>query len=62
MFAYIIALLQNVKADRKGVTALEYGILAALIAVAIIAAATTLGTQLALTFTTIAGHFGATPN
>jgi pilus assembly protein Flp/PilA len=39
--------------DRRAVTALEYGILAALIAVVIIGAVTTLGTTLATTFTTI---------
>ncbi len=39
--------------DRRAVTALEYGILAALIAVVIIAAVTTLGTTLSTTFTTI---------
>jgi pilus assembly protein Flp/PilA len=58
MFAYSFALVELVKAelalvkgDRKGVTALEYGLLAGLIAVAIIASVTLLGT-------TIAGLFG----
>ena len=36
--------------DEEGVTALEYGLLAALIAVAIIVAAGTLGTKTAGTF------------
>jgi pilus assembly protein Flp/PilA len=52
--------LMTMKRDKRGVTALEYGLIAALIAVAIITAVTTLGTNLALTFSTIAGHFGAT--
>lgn len=36
--------------DEEGVTAIEYGLLAALIAVMIIAGATVIGTQLDLTF------------
>jgi pilus assembly protein Flp/PilA len=36
--------------DESGATAIEYGLIAALIAVAIITAATTLGTQIAKTF------------
>lgn len=40
--------------DKRGVTALEYGLIAALIAVVIITAVTSLGTNLASTFTTIA--------
>jgi pilus assembly protein Flp/PilA len=48
------------KRDGRGVTALEYGLIAALIAVVIITAVSTLGTNLSTTFTTIAGHFGAT--
>jgi pilus assembly protein Flp/PilA len=40
--------------DQSGVTAIEYGLIAALVAVAIIAAVTTVGTNLATTFTNIA--------
>ena len=36
--------------DESGVTAIEYGLIAALIGVAIIIGATTIGTQLDLTF------------
>ena len=39
--------------DEAGATAIEYGLIAALIAVAIIAAATTVGTNLNTTFTTV---------
>lgn len=39
--------------DEEGVTAIEYGLIAALIAVVIIAAVTIVGTQLRTTFTTI---------
>jgi pilus assembly protein Flp/PilA len=41
--------------DESGATAIEYGLIAALIAVAIIGAATTVGTNLGNTFTTIGG-------
>jgi pilus assembly protein Flp/PilA len=41
--------------DESGATAIEYGLIAALIAVAIIGAATTVGTNLSTTFTTIGG-------
>ena len=39
--------------DESGATAIEYGLIAALISVAIIAAATTLGTSIAGTFDAI---------
>ncbi|MGN6683613.1 MAG: Flp family type IVb pilin [Devosia sp.] len=42
--------------DESGATAIEYGLIAALIAVGIIAAATTLGGSLSSLFTNIAGH------
>ncbi len=44
----------SLRTDRKGVTALEYGLIAALIAVVIITAVTTVGTNLTATFNTIA--------
>ncbi|KAA1185535.1 Flp family type IVb pilin [Rhizobium tropici] len=40
--------------DESGATAIEYGLIAALISVAIITAATTLGNSLSSTFTGIA--------
>jgi pilus assembly protein Flp/PilA len=40
-------------ADEEGVTAIEYGLIAALIAVVIIVAVTTIGTELDQTFDTI---------
>ena len=39
--------------DESGATAIEYGLIAALIGVGIIVAATSLGTQLSNTFSTI---------
>lgn len=41
-------------ADREGATAIEYGLLAALISVVIIGAVTTVGSNLTTTFTTVA--------
>jgi pilus assembly protein Flp/PilA len=39
--------------DESGATAIEYGLIAALIAVAIITAATQVGTEVSNTFTTV---------
>ncbi len=47
--------LKRFVSDESGATAIEYGLIAALIAVAIIGAATTVGTNLSTTFTTIGG-------
>ena len=56
MLRYIMALIE-LQWDEKGVTALEYGLIAALIAVVIIGAVTSLGSNLSTTFTNVAGHF-----
>jgi pilus assembly protein Flp/PilA len=45
--------IQKFIRDDDGVTAIEYGLIAALIAVVIIAAVTIIGTQLRTTFTKI---------
>jgi len=45
--------LQTAWRDDRGVTAIEYGLIAALIAVVIISAVTLVGTELNTTFTTI---------
>jgi pilus assembly protein Flp/PilA len=50
MFAYTLTLLQQVKADRKGVTALEYGVIAAAIVGALVVAMAALVPQLTATF------------
>ena len=42
--------------DEAGATAIEYGLIAALISVAIIGAATTMGTKLSSTFATVSGQ------
>ena len=41
--------------DESGATAIEYGLIAALIAVVIITGVTAVGTSLSTTFTTISG-------
>jgi pilus assembly protein Flp/PilA len=41
--------------DESGATAIEYGLIAALIAVVVIGAVTTVGTKLSGTFNTVAG-------
>lgn len=48
---------QALKSDKRAVTALEYGLIAALIAVVIIGAVTTLGTNLSTVFSTIGSKF-----
>lgn len=48
-----LTLLTNLKNDRRGVTAVEYGMIAALIAVAIVAIVGTLGGQLSAAFNSV---------
>jgi len=49
MYAFLIRCLR-LKTDRRGVTALEYGLIAALLAGVLIAVVATLGTQISDTF------------
>lgn len=56
MLQYLNTLIE-LKRDEKGVTALEYGLIAALIAVVIIAAVSSLGSNLSQTFNNVATHF-----
>lgn len=53
------AFIQTFAGDRKGVTAIEYGLIAGLIAVAIIVAVTTLGGDLKTLFTNIGSDVSA---
>jgi pilus assembly protein Flp/PilA len=53
MFEYIMA-WTGLHADRRGVTALEYGLIAALIAGVIVTAVALVGTNMTATFTTLA--------
>jgi pilus assembly protein Flp/PilA len=52
MFATIIKLLRN----KDGATAIEYGLIAALIAVAAVTVMGTVGTNLSTTFQSVASH------
>ncbi|HEY2886819.1 MAG TPA: Flp family type IVb pilin [Rhizomicrobium sp.] len=49
-------LLSNFLRDESGATAIEYGLIAALIAVVIITAITAVGTKLSTTFTTVSSN------
>ena len=48
--------------SNRGVTAIEYGLITALISVAIIVAVASIGTQLTLTFNILASHLGSSPH
>ena len=52
----MLLILKNFAHDASGATAIEYGLIASLIAVVIIAAVTTVGTNLKTTFTEVAGN------
>lgn len=51
----MVTTLRHFLADDSGATAIEYGLIAALIAVVIIGAVTAVGTSLSTTFTTVSG-------
>ena len=53
MYIYALNWLKSLIEKDEGVTAIEYGLIAALIAVVIIAAITVVGTELQTTFTQI---------
>jgi pilus assembly protein Flp/PilA len=44
--------------DESGATAIEYGLIAALVAVVLVGALTTMGTKLNETFAAVSGHLG----
>ncbi|WP_428561676.1 MAG: Flp family type IVb pilin [Solidesulfovibrio sp. DCME] len=50
--------ITNFVRDEEGATAVEYGLMAALIAAVIIGAVTTLGSNLSTLFTNLAGQIG----
>ncbi|MEJ0062280.1 MAG: Flp family type IVb pilin [Alphaproteobacteria bacterium] len=54
-------LIKRFMHDEEGATAIEYGLIAALIAVAIVAVLLTLGPELSTTFTKVSGNL-ATAN
>ena len=54
-YTKIQALINSMRTDEEGATAVEYGLMVSLIAVAIIAAVTLVGTALTAMFTGVAG-------
>jgi len=60
MVKFIMKKIKSFAGDKKGVTMLEYGLLAALVAVAAIAGLNTLGGNLSAKFTAIATTIGTT--
>jgi pilus assembly protein Flp/PilA len=53
------AILKNFISDESGATAIEYGLIAALIAVVIITALTTIGTKLTATFNSVSSSLSS---
>ena len=59
MLVYLAQMLQTLRKDDKGISAVEYGLLAALIAVVIIASVALIGTNLNTTFNNVGSHLSA---
>ena len=55
---FSLPLFSRMVTDEQGVTAIEYGLIASLIAVVIIAVVGTVGTNLSNTFQTVANSLG----
>ncbi|MEE9098244.1 Flp family type IVb pilin [Pseudarthrobacter phenanthrenivorans] len=55
MMAFVAGVKDRFTRDEKGATAVEYGLLVALIAAVIVVVVATLGTQINTAFTTISG-------
>ena len=58
MLTYARCMIRQFVRNEKGATAIEYGLIAALIAIAAITAMTTLGTSLSTKFSTVATKLG----
>jgi pilus assembly protein Flp/PilA len=61
MFQYLNVYIRHLLRNKEGATAIEYGLLAALIAVAIIATVAAVGTALNGTFTNVETGLTSTP-
>jgi pilus assembly protein Flp/PilA len=59
LLLHALTKFQTFRRDRRAVTAMEYGLIAALIAVVIIGAVKAVGTDLSTVFTTISGNLVA---
>jgi len=55
----MIKTLRNFRRNSRGVTAIEYGLIASLVSIAAITALSSVGTSLNTTFTNVAGHLTA---
>ena len=53
MITWAMTMIRSLRHDQKGATAIEYGLIAALIAVVIVGVLTTLGGDLSKVFTTV---------
>ncbi len=58
MFRFLTRKLAQFKSDRRGVTALEYGMIAALISVVIVGAVTAVGTDVKVLFQKVSDQMG----
>ena len=58
--SYLVATLASVKSDERGATAVEYGLMVALIAVVIITAVALIGTELDRLFDIVGNKLKAT--
>jgi pilus assembly protein Flp/PilA len=58
----MLAIVCGVMHDENGATAIEYGLIAALISVVIIGAITAVGTQLSTTFTSVSNALSGANN
>ena len=58
MLDYLRMLLAVLRSDKRGVTAMEYGLIAALIAVVIIGVVTQIGANLLARFTSVSNALG----
>ena len=56
MLRNLVTICLNLKSDKRAVTAIEYALIAALIAVVIIGAVTSLGTGVSNTFNAVASE------
>ena len=56
MLSYAGHILTHLRRDHRAVTAIEYALIAALIAVVIVGAATTLGAQVSSTFNNVSSE------
>ncbi len=56
-----LSLFRNIKNNDSGATAIEYGLIAALVAVGLVGALTALGGDLSALFEGVGGNFPAAP-